>query len=389
MERNINLVYFHSEGLSFDKVSDSISVKSINLIDFILHVSFYVNSVTIVSPSIYISDSFDLALPSNVNIVQVPIIRKSPLAVIDLLKNYLKIKSLLLSFQYPPRTLSIGLSFFGTFTSIICYKLFSKHNFIVRGDRLSTFFKSSRSIVMKLSGIRLYVYKFIMLFLVRNKCHIFFQGDSYIKKLQKMLPLNCSERLFVLNALVSDCDLPSRSQDKKFDLIFVGHINQEKGVFDLVDAIEYLNSNNISISCLIIGGGSDTIRLERSISDIPNITYLGLCTDRNLLYEHIISSRFLILPSYTEGMPRVLLEAMVLGVPIIATKVGGIPNIIVDDFSGYLLESHQYKHIAGKIKSLLRSDCSHQHLFVAKNAKLITSSFLFSSRASFLINNLS
>lgn len=74
--------------------------------------------------------------------------------------------------------------------------------------------------------------------------------------------------------------------------------------------------------------------------------------------------------------------------PIIATKVGGIPNVIVDDFSGYLLDSHHFLDISQKIKILFQSSVFENKSHVAGNAKLVSRSFTFSSRATFLINNL-
>lgn len=315
MKKNLNLVYFHCEGVVFTDNNRVISVKSVNLIDFILYISRFVETLTIVSPLIESDISFDLFLADNVNVVTVPPIRKSPMGFIDIYENYNAINTTLKSLKNQPKTLSIGLTFFGTLSSLICFLLFKTHNFIIRGNRFATFFKSSRSLTKKLFGFRIYIYKILMLYLVKRKSHIFFQGDAYINSIRNDLPSKFSDRLFVLNALVSDENIPSIRHHKIYDLIFVGHIQQEKGVFDLIASIKHLRSQNITINLLVVGGGTDVVRFEKEIVGLSNITYVGVCTDRKRLYEYIAQSHFLVLPSYTEGMPRAILEAMVIGTP--------------------------------------------------------------------------
>jgi glycosyltransferase involved in cell wall biosynthesis len=63
--------------------------------------------------------------------------------------------------------------------------------------------------------------------------------------------------------------------------------------------------------------------------------------------------RLLVLPSVTEGLPNVVLEAMACGTPVLATPVGAIPDIIKEGESGFLLKSNDPKHIAERIIELL------------------------------------
>jgi len=63
--------------------------------------------------------------------------------------------------------------------------------------------------------------------------------------------------------------------------------------------------------------------------------------------------KLLVLPSYTEGLPNIMLEAMASGTPVLATQVGVIPDIIKDNENGFLLRSNGPKHITERIVELL------------------------------------
>jgi glycosyltransferase involved in cell wall biosynthesis len=63
--------------------------------------------------------------------------------------------------------------------------------------------------------------------------------------------------------------------------------------------------------------------------------------------------KLLVLPSYTEGLPNIVLEAMACGTVVLATPVGAIPDIIKDGETGFLLKSNDPKHIAERILELL------------------------------------
>ena len=62
-----------------------------------------------------------------------------------------------------------------------------------------------------------------------------------------------------------------------------------------------------------------------------------------------------VLPSLSEGLPRVLIEAQALGKPVIATRVGGIPELISENENGFLVEPKNSEQLAGKIKRLLEN----------------------------------
>ncbi|WOI38744.1 glycosyltransferase [Alteromonas sp. CI.11.F.A3] len=122
-------------------------------------------------------------------------------------------------------------------------------------------------------------------------------------------------------------------------LVFIGSIIPTKGIFELLLGIAALEDRS-RVKLSIIGAGNSS----SSLSD--NITSLGLqstvtmkgAIEHSELVQHIQNADALILPSYREGIPNVIMESLATGTPVIATKVGGIPEVVEDRVNGILIE---------------------------------------------------
>jgi len=133
---------------------------------------------------------------------------------------------------------------------------------------------------------------------------------------------------------------------------YVGTLNKRKGLLELMEAILILNEDGEEAS-YIIGGIGPLEGMVRGFScRCENVEYLGLVGDEDLP-ETLNEIRLLVLPSYTEGLPNIVLEAMACGTPVLATKVGAIPDLIVDGESGFLMEDNSPTTIAKNIKRAL------------------------------------
>lgn len=124
-------------------------------------------------------------------------------------------------------------------------------------------------------------------------------------------------------------------------ILFLGRLSKEKGVDDLLLAFSKVNRKfKGQITLHIAGAGPERRNLEKkAISlDIEQcVQFHGFVSRGRDLWDLYDKSQIFVLPSYTEGMPRALFEAMARGEAPICTRVGGIPNIIDDKKNGVLI----------------------------------------------------
>ncbi|MDY0278230.1 MAG: glycosyltransferase family 4 protein [Acholeplasma sp.] len=140
------------------------------------------------------------------------------------------------------------------------------------------------------------------------------------------------------------------------NLLFMSRIEADKGVNELIDAVKILQQqklNNIKLD--IAGTGSITNNIIKKIKDsnLKNIFMHGFVKDISKSYLLNDANIFIFPSSHGEGMPNSILEAMSFGIPIITTKIGGVPDFFEDGKMGLFLDNCEPKHIAEKIQYLL------------------------------------
>jgi glycosyltransferase involved in cell wall biosynthesis len=126
------------------------------------------------------------------------------------------------------------------------------------------------------------------------------------------------------------------NQSGVINFLFLGKIGVEKGIFDLVDIIKNHKSEFDSKIKLFVGGDGEVEKFQQIVqeSGLQNIIeYAGWVTGENKDSLFLTSDVF-ILPSYHEGMPVSILEAMSYGLPVLSTKTGGIPEIVENGING-------------------------------------------------------
>jgi glycosyltransferase involved in cell wall biosynthesis len=136
-------------------------------------------------------------------------------------------------------------------------------------------------------------------------------------------------------------------------LLSVGRLSREKGHADLVTAFRTLSAthpqNNWKL--IIAGDGPERGALKTAASDLDDrIIFTGQVADVRPFYA--MASVF-ILPSHSEGSPNVLLEAMAAKVPVVATSVGGVPEIVEDERSALLVAANDPTSLADSTRRIL------------------------------------
>lgn len=134
-------------------------------------------------------------------------------------------------------------------------------------------------------------------------------------------------------------------------IVMVGRLAEGKGFELMIDAVERVSIEEYTV-CLVGEGPMYDLLMKlvanRGISDRVFLTGY-----RNDIPQVLAASDILVLPSFREGTPRVILEAMASGLPVVATDVAGIPEQVVDGESGFLIPTGDVDALANRIDELL------------------------------------
>jgi len=146
------------------------------------------------------------------------------------------------------------------------------------------------------------------------------------------------------------------SQKKSFKLLFIGSLAQTyKGLDVLLKALVDPVLNNETLELVVLGDGKlrneyENLVLELGIQD--QVEFKGYITDKKEIYQYYLAADIFVLPSLTEGLPRVVIEAMSTSLPIIATNVGGTPELLNEIA---LVESGNIAQMSEKIYQFVNS----------------------------------
>ena len=141
-------------------------------------------------------------------------------------------------------------------------------------------------------------------------------------------------------------------------ILFVGRLHPVKGVAYLIEAMPVIIRKNPKVKLLLVGDGEERQRLESLVAKLgltEYTTFIGEISNEKVP-QYIAASDVFVLPSLSEGLPVVTLEVIACGLPIVATNVGGIPEIVQDGENGFLVEPENSKAIAEKVLMLLGND---------------------------------
>jgi len=153
-----------------------------------------------------------------------------------------------------------------------------------------------------------------------------------------------------------------RFERRQMTIGYVGSFIETKGVFDLARAIPLILIRHNALKVLLIGDVDNSIpkSLGQEIRNYlapyqTNVKFLGYVSN-NDLPKYLNKMRLLILPSYTEGFPHVILEAMACGVTVLAAPIGGIPELLGNGQYGFILRVKSPQEIADCTSRILEDD---------------------------------
>jgi glycosyltransferase involved in cell wall biosynthesis len=137
-------------------------------------------------------------------------------------------------------------------------------------------------------------------------------------------------------------------------LLSVGRLEARKGQRYLIEAWATVQRRCPSARLVLLGEGPDRPQLERQVEGLglhPSVSFRGF---ENRVADHLDVADTLVHPSLTEGMPNVVLEAMAAGRPVVATRVGGVPELVTDGESGLLVPPRDPAALAQALVRLLQ-----------------------------------
>jgi len=136
-------------------------------------------------------------------------------------------------------------------------------------------------------------------------------------------------------------------------LLYIGRLVREKGLYELLQGLALARSQGVAAELVIAGAGPEEARLQQAAvaHGLEGVSFLG--TVRGAAKIALLErADVFVLPSYAEGLPYALLESMAAGVPVIATRVGWIPELVADGINGLLVEPQAPQAIAIAIHTL-------------------------------------
>jgi glycosyltransferase involved in cell wall biosynthesis len=168
-------------------------------------------------------------------------------------------------------------------------------------------------------------------------------------KLNKYQNKICCEGCLLVN---DEIFKPINKISKRKNIVgYIGRLSEEKGVLNFAKAIPRISEENGEIKLLVGGDGQLRDKIERYLEEEnlnSKVKFTGwIPHDR--LPKYLNELKLIVLPSYAEGLPDILLEAMACGCVVLSTSVGGIPDVIKDGETGFIMENNSPGCIAKNV----------------------------------------
>ena len=176
-------------------------------------------------------------------------------------------------------------------------------------------------------------------------------------------------------ALLKDFSFQEKETNQnsnKIKILFLARLLKEKGIVELINAFVDLSEKNDNLELLIAGSGEILSELKENHKNNINIKFLGHVENQEKI-NVFKDSTIYCLPSYSEGLPTSVLEAMAFGLPVITTQVGGLKDFFQDEKMGYFVKLKSSNDIKEKLKLLIENKNkiieigNFNHKFAEKN----------------------
>ncbi|AZS29468.1 glycosyltransferase [Butyricimonas faecalis] len=210
-------------------------------------------------------------------------------------------------------------------------------------------------------GIKRYIYKALFKMqknALKKADHIVPISINTKKSIEKLFPFSHPKITMINNGYnfnhieILSKEPVSIPKRKKYRLISIGRLDQNKNVMLQLEALSILKKNNSQIELIIIGEGNERNNLTNYINNnqlTEDVILTGFLPNP---YPLLKTSDCLLVSSYSEGFPTVIVEALYLGIPVVTTPVGGTEELIQEGGNGYISD-YSPKIYAKRINDIL------------------------------------
>jgi glycosyltransferase involved in cell wall biosynthesis len=154
--------------------------------------------------------------------------------------------------------------------------------------------------------------------------------------------------------LESSAEAAAKIRGRLGGTVVVGHVgsldDSHKGQKQTIDVARIFLSQNPGVTFVLVGSGRDETELRAQAADLSNVVFTGEVSN---VGDYLRAFDLLLYPSRHEGLGSTILDAYEFGLPVVATNVGGIPEILDDADNGYLVEVDDIKAIVAALQKLI------------------------------------
>lgn len=149
-------------------------------------------------------------------------------------------------------------------------------------------------------------------------------------------------------------------------LLFVGTLVRDKGIYELIEAMAIIGKLGfMNVDLTIVGHGTEQVQLQHHVNHLgltERVRFEGFIDDADQMAALYSNHDLFCLPTYHEGFPRVIYEAMLFSLPIITTQVGQIQTLVHDNVNGLFVKVRSPDDLAKKIIRLVENNALRQRL---------------------------
>ena len=199
-----------------------------------------------------------------------------------------------------------------------------------------------------------------------NHCDKVISVSGDLAETMKSLGITEDKIVILRNAVDTERFKPFKNMELRYKyaigeneilILFVGYLDTFKGIFELIAAFYEMNKKNKNVKLMMVGTGPKKDELKKKVLKL-NLENFLIFTGKVSpveMHKYYQAADIFVLPSYTEGLPISVLEAMACGLPIVTTNVGGIPEVIEDGLNGFIINSKDETELREKLKILIKN----------------------------------